>query len=82
MKSFYKIIAYSAFLLTFIKTYFFQLFSRLELMLENALSEDYKPNLLRSSSDLEEDQGLEVENSNEGRRSIESVPLISYVSPR
>lgn len=51
-------------------------------MLENALSEDYKPNLLRSSSDLEEDQGLEVENSHEGRRSIESVPLISYVSPR
>ena len=51
-------------------------------MLENALSEDYKPNLLRSSSDLEEDQGLEGENNHEGRRSIESVPLISYVSPR
>ena len=51
-------------------------------MLENALSEDYKPNLLRSSSDLEEDQGLELENNHEGRRSIESVPLISYVSPR
>ncbi|XP_023327970.1 uncharacterized protein LOC111701070 isoform X2 [Eurytemora carolleeae] len=54
---------------------------RLELMLENALSEDYKPNLLRSSFDLEEDQGLEGENNHEGRRSIESVPLISYVSP-
>ena len=64
-------------------------------MLENALREDYEPNSSftppNSTTVMEGEEGEGVkgvegiagtEMKYEGRRSIESIPIISYVSPR